>query len=336
MTSDSPAEMNSILSLPDEVYLHLFSFLSPIDLCQASAVCKKWYRLATDDNVWQQRLKRDVKSWPSISSRSNPLSFALVQSDRSQKEIYLTCSPTIHRFSNPTDQPFSYLMQLPEYFRSFFSNSKHLIMFGPGLESYTSPLVKNLLWDESKRFQTVGMIPGTAGFGSGIKMKLNNQSFNLITLYTTCMKERENRNNADRLATNNHLVLSNEIDRFGISPQVREVCRESSGLIYVIDADQNNNLSDFRTELQVMTREFDHLPLLILSCVSEKRTQRWPAIDVVQSLDLSSLGNTWFVQNACVEDMNGVENGFTWLLNPKSNESFFWPHANDDQDESDA
>ncbi|CAF1338935.1 unnamed protein product [Adineta steineri] len=319
----------SIHDLPDEVYLHLFSFLSPIDLCQISNVCKKWYRLATDDNVWRQRLIQDMKRWPSISSRSNPLSYMLVQSDRSQKEIYLTCSPTIRRCSNQPDQSFMYLANLSNYFRSWFIDSKHLIMFGPGLESYTSPLVKNLLWDESKRFQTMGMIPGHAGFGSGIKIKLQSYVFNLITLYTNCMKERENRTNNDRLITNNRLVQTNDTDHFDISPQVRDVCREANGLVYVIDASRNNKLSDFCTELQVMTREFSSVPLLILSCIRDMETKRWSSIDVVRDLQLSSLGNQWLVQDCCVDNMDGVEDGFLWLLTPKNNNNIFFGTTNE-------
>jgi hypothetical protein len=327
MSTDTNNTDLSILDLPDEVYLHLFSFLSPIDLCQTSNVCRKWYRLATDDNVWRHRLMRDMKSWSSISSRSNPLSYMLVQSDRSQKEIYLTCSPTIRR-SNQVDESFVYFSQISNYFLSLFTGSKDLIMFGPGLESYTSPLVKNLLWDESKRFQTMGMIPGHAGFGSGIKIKLQNHLFNLITLYTNCMKERENRTSQDRLATTNRLVQSNHIDHFDISPQVRDVCREAHGLVYVIDANRENTLSDFCTELQVMTREFSHLPLLILSCIRNTDTKRWPAIDVVRELQLSSLGNQWLVQDSAVDGMNGVEEGFVWLLTPKNNNNLFFNATN--------
>ncbi|CAF3350576.1 unnamed protein product [Rotaria socialis] len=314
----------SMLDLPDEVYLHLFSFLSPIDLCQISNVCKKWYRLATDDNLWRQRLIRDMKSWSSISSRSNPLSYILVQSDRSQKEIYLTCSPNIRRSPNSADESFVPFTRLTNYVLSWFPNSKDLTMFGPGLESYTSPLVKNLLWDESKRFQTMGMIPGHAGFGSGIKMKLHSYLFNLITLYTNCMQERENRTNTDRLIKNNHLVQTNDIDHFEISSQVRDVCREASGLIYVIDSSRDNQLSEFCTELQVMTREFSYLPLLILSCVRNNEITRWSGIDVVRDLQLSSLGNQWLVQDCCVDDMSGVEEGFTWLLTLKSNNNLFF------------
>lgn len=320
----------SILDLPDEVYLHLFSFLSPIELCQISNVCKKWYHLATDDTVWHQRLIRDTKSWSSISSRSNPLSYALVQSDRSQKEIYLTCSPGIRRCSNQIDDSLVYISTFSNYIRSWFVGSKHLIMFGPGLESYTSPLVKNLLWDESKRFQTMGMIPGHAGFGSGIRIKLQNYLFNLITLYTNCMKERENRTSSERLANNNRLIQSNHIDNFDVSPQVRDVCREASGLVYVIDASRENKLDDFCGELQVMTREFSYLPLLILSCIRDPQTKRWPSIDVVRELQLSSLGNQWFVQDCCVDGMNGVEEGFLWLLTPKTNSNNLFFGANND------
>ena len=288
-------------------------------------MCKKWYRLATDDNAWRQRLVHDMKSWSSISSCSNPLNYVLVQSDRLQKEIYLTCSPTIRRCSTQPDESFVYFSQLSNYVRSWFGSSKDLIMFGPGLESDTSPLVKNLLWDESKRFQTMGMIPGHAGFGSGVKIKLNDSSFNLITLYTNCMQELENRTNTERLVDNNRLVQSNHIDHFGISPQVRDVCREAHGLIYVIDANRENKLNDFCTELQVMTREFSNLPLLILSCIRNSETKRWPSIDVVRELQLSSLGNQWLVQDCCVDDLNGVEEGFAWLLTPKTDNNLFNP-----------
>jgi hypothetical protein len=270
----------------------------------------------------------DMKCWSSISSRSNPLSYVLVQSDRSQKEIYLTCSPTIRR-SNQIDESFVYFSQISNYVRSWFVGSKDLIMFGPGLESYTSPLVKNLLWDESKRFQTMGLIPGHAGFGSGIRIKLQKYLFNLITLYTTCMKERESRTNQDRLITNNHLVQSNNMDHYDISPQVRDVCREASGLVCVIDASRDNELKEFCTELQVMTREFSYLPLLILSCIRNTETKRWSAIDVVRDLQLSSLGNQWLVQDCCVDDMNGVEEGFIWLLTSKDNNNFFFGTTNE-------
>jgi hypothetical protein len=272
-----------------------------------------------------------MKSWPSISSGSNPLSYVLVQSDRSQKEIYLSCSPTIRRRPKQIDESFLYLSHISNYVRSWITGPKDLIMFGPGLESHTSPLVQNLLWDESKRFQTVGMIPGHAGFGSGIRIKLQNNLFNLITLYTNCMKERENRTNSDRLATTNRLVLSNHIDNYDISPQVRDVCREASGLVYVIDASRENSLDDFCTELQVMTREFSYLPLLILSCIRSADTKRWPAIDVVRGLQLSSLGNQWLVQDCCVDNMKGVEEGFVWVLTPKNNGNFFFG-ANNDQE----
>lgn len=324
MATDAASTDLNILDLPDEVYLHLFSFLSPIDLCQISNVCKKWYRLATDDNVWRQRLIRDMKSWPSISSRSNPLSYMLVQSDRSQKEIYLTCSPTIRRCSTQIDESFLYISQFSSYVRSWFIGSKNLIMFGPGLESYTSPLVKNLLWDESKRFETMGMIPGHAGFGSGIKIKLQNHVFNLITLYTNCMKERENRASSDRPVTSNRLVQSNDADDLEISSQVRDVCREADGLVYVIEASRETKPSDFYTELQVMTREFSDLPLLVLSCVRDAHTKRWPSIDVVRDLQLSPMGNQWLVQDCCVDNLNGVDDGFIWLLTPKNNSNLFF------------
>jgi hypothetical protein len=146
------------------------------------------------------------------------------------------------------------------------------------------------------------------------------------------MKERENCTNDKRLASGNRLVKSNDLDHCEISPQVRDVCRDAHGLIYVIDASQENKLDDFFAELQLMTREFSRMPILILSCIRDEQTKRWSTIDVVKDLQLSSLSNPWLVQDCCVEDMNGVEDGFVWILTPRHNNSLFF--SNNDDNES--
>jgi len=318
-TTDEKSTVH-ILDLPDEVYLHLFSYLNPLDLCQMSNVCKFWYRLATDDHLWNKRLTRDAKKWSQMSSKSNPDLFDLVKSDRSKKEIYLSCSPDFRRCTNQIDDSMNYLFKLSDYFKGLLFSPPSLIMFGPGLESKTSPLVQNLLWDESKTFQTMGMIPGQAGFGSGIKIKLGNHLFNLITLYTNCMKERENRSSTSK--PTNHLIS----DKYEVNPQVRDICRDASGLIYVVDASTNQNqnpMCDHQPELQLIMKEQwmnPNLPLLILSCVIDENSAitRLPAIDVVRDLNLTSLANPWLVQDCCVDNMKGFETGFSWLLTTRN------------------
>lgn len=40
--------------LPDELVLHIFSFLDPQNLCTTALVCQRWHRLSSDDYIWWQ------------------------------------------------------------------------------------------------------------------------------------------------------------------------------------------------------------------------------------------------------------------------------------------
>ena len=53
--------------LPQEMILHIFSFLSPDDLARASGVCRDWRVLAKDDLLWKRfDLKKLFPSLPII------------------------------------------------------------------------------------------------------------------------------------------------------------------------------------------------------------------------------------------------------------------------------
>src|SRR5437868_2172551 len=45
--------------VPEEILLHLFSFLSIADLCRSSRVCHEWHRIAQDPALWLPFMKRD-------------------------------------------------------------------------------------------------------------------------------------------------------------------------------------------------------------------------------------------------------------------------------------
>lgn len=56
---DSPANTeiaihNTFDDLPDEVMLHIFRFLPPQDLARTFTVCKRWNRIAGDDDLWNR------------------------------------------------------------------------------------------------------------------------------------------------------------------------------------------------------------------------------------------------------------------------------------------
>eukprot|EP00735_Rhodelphis_limneticus_P004157 TRINITY_DN15712_c0_g1::TRINITY_DN15712_c0_g1_i1::g.18693::m.18693 TRINITY_DN15712_c0_g1::TRINITY_DN15712_c0_g1_i1::g.18693 ORF type:complete len:318 (-),score=8.98,sp/Q8IX29/FBX16_HUMAN/39.33/3e-07,F-box-like/PF12937.2/7.5e-14,F-box-like/PF12937.2/2.1e+03,F-box/PF00646.28/1.1e-08,F-box/PF00646.28/2e+03,SPOC/PF07744.8/3.6e+03,SPOC/PF07744.8/0.018,PRANC/PF09372.5/0.16 TRINITY_DN15712_c0_g1_i1:622-1575(-) len=72
-TSDKNATSFSLL--PDELILHIFSFLPDPDMARCTQICHHWKRLAVDDSIWKVRCQRrwrvmfsDPKHWPVFAS----------------------------------------------------------------------------------------------------------------------------------------------------------------------------------------------------------------------------------------------------------------------------
>eukprot|EP01116_Phalansterium_solitarium_P001274 TRINITY_DN11067_c0_g1_i1.p1 TRINITY_DN11067_c0_g1~~TRINITY_DN11067_c0_g1_i1.p1 ORF type:complete len:332 (-),score=97.52 TRINITY_DN11067_c0_g1_i1:13-1008(-) len=49
-------------SLPDEIMLRVFSFMSIHDLARASSVCKQWQRVSRDEDLWADFCLRDFRT----------------------------------------------------------------------------------------------------------------------------------------------------------------------------------------------------------------------------------------------------------------------------------
>jgi hypothetical protein len=224
-----------------------------------------------------------------------------------------------------------------------------LIMFGPGLETTTSCLVTNLLW--KSEFQTIGMIPGKDGYGSGIKLKLFSHSpFNLTVLYTNVSQLRQYRggnfekNKLFVKKTTTTVEAGDETDEYEINPQVKDACRDASGYIYVIDnialnevlENENNNsdvVENYRQELFTLMRQCNDrlLPLLILSCRTEKINSSDDTVmnnkqfydyglssaKIVDTFSLFKLKHEWQIRNCQIfqDKMKDIVLGFDWILN---------------------
>ena len=74
----------------DCLQLHIFSFMTALDLCRISSVCRHWHMLSCDDLLWQCRLQADLPHWPVLGHNSNPDAFAECQSDLGSKEWWVT------------------------------------------------------------------------------------------------------------------------------------------------------------------------------------------------------------------------------------------------------
>jgi hypothetical protein len=68
-------------SLPDEIALHVLSFLGPREVCTVGAVSRHWHKLALDSTLWralyileqERRALRRVYLYPCAPSSSSSL-----------------------------------------------------------------------------------------------------------------------------------------------------------------------------------------------------------------------------------------------------------------------
>lgn len=75
-------ELSKWLCLPDELWLHVFSYLPQTDLFRAALTCKQLYRIALDDTLWKcvtVKKKTLVGEWLTQIAHRHPVSLALVQ-----------------------------------------------------------------------------------------------------------------------------------------------------------------------------------------------------------------------------------------------------------------
>ncbi|XP_013392753.1 F-box only protein 4 [Lingula anatina] len=314
----------SFSDLPANVKLHIFSLLSAQDLCRVSRVCKDWKELSSDNILWDQKLKLHSKKWEVIGHTTNPAMYKEVQSDWSNKEIYLRCSPEVNRLRRRMNVTFH---NLSSWLRYLMPSRKPpmVAMFGPGLESSTSKIVRRIIQDKATPFKVTGMFPGhvEGGYGSGVTVNLKKLFFNLTILYTNTKNERENKNAEQRLRNNRLLQkqvadAENGEETFELCQSVKELCRTVDAFIFVVDSSKENTaLGQSKAELFAMVNErwsSPDIPVVILSCVKNTTIPRQPCIDVVNQLDLGRLSKPWQVFDCDVETLGGVTDGIEWLV----------------------
>ena len=74
---------------------------------------------------------------------------------------YLRCCPECRSLRKTRESFKSIVFYNLQNLSSFFKKrSPRLVMFGPGLESDTKGLVRELLWDKKSPFEVTGMFPG--------------------------------------------------------------------------------------------------------------------------------------------------------------------------------
>lgn len=67
--------------------MKILSCLDVYSLGKAAMVCRLWYNLATDDVLWESKLKMDVGKWQVIDHLSHPSLYRETMTDFTAKEM---------------------------------------------------------------------------------------------------------------------------------------------------------------------------------------------------------------------------------------------------------
>ncbi|XP_033738378.1 F-box only protein 4-like [Pecten maximus] len=303
--------------LPLNVKLHIFSYLGVRDLCRVSGVCRDWYDVSQDNILWQEKLARNIQSWNIISHLTNPAMYKEVQSEWTNREIFLRCSPEINRIMHERNSMLTSISNMLRYFLP--KKVPKIAMFGPGLESEnTSILVRQMLTARTL-LEQVGMVPGQFdGVGSGWLLKMADCSnFQLSVLYSASKSIRQ-QPGWDRINGNNLLQVSIQDGEVGVElkPAVKDFCRTVDAFIYVIDSTLSAT-GESNQEFYTMVNErwsATHVPVLVLSCIKNSNASRIPCIKVVEKLAMSNMNRPWQVRDCEAENLTEVLEGIRWVV----------------------
>ncbi|XP_059155269.1 F-box only protein 4-like [Physella acuta] len=318
--STNEGDGNIIQFLPVDMKLHIFSYLDARSLCLACCVSQEWNLLGSHDLLWKKLLHQDSKHWTQISHTTNPQMYQEVSSDWSQKEIYLKCSPEVHKQLHHPNTTFHNVTSMFKYLMP--KKVPKVAMFGPGLEQSTSSIVRQMLYENNSTFTRVAMFPGQFdGVGGGMTLKLQTgHSLHLSVLYSASKNERENRNAQERVDKNKMFQkqLEGEESNYELKTQIKHFCQILDGFIFVVDASETKeSVASARHELMAMIKErrtAPHVPVLILSCVKNDERSGLPVRDIVELLNLSTISQPWMVINCVSETLKSVDTGIIWLI----------------------
>ncbi|XP_032234713.2 F-box only protein 4 isoform X2 [Nematostella vectensis] len=327
--------MNPLCYNHVNLQLYIFSYLNAKTLSGIARTCKYWKMLSEDKILWENLLWTDLQKWKFINHRSYPYTYLETNSELTPKQIYLRCCPECQKIQQTTRNSFTSLLLHTLPASMFQRHPPKVVMFGPGLESDTHKLVQKLLWDKTISPATVdGMFPGEfEGIGSGVCLKIGGSKMNLITLYATNRAEREQNAREGRNRVSKLLAAAppqpeadgqednddgNDLRTVEVSHGVRLLCQNVDAFIYVVDSSaesQRVNIGD--KELQAMmnnSKSQPRQPLLVLSAVATQDTLPLSCVRVTDMLQMNKLNRPWQVNMMCVENLDGLLEGMTWLL----------------------
>ncbi|XP_067936964.1 F-box only protein 4-like [Watersipora subatra] len=314
---DETRKALSVSDLPDDILLHVFSFLDALSLCKVRRVCKRWNHLSTDEILWKHKLLTDVKSWKHVS---NAFTEETGNADESTCDMYLKNSPEIQTWKREFYQRTT-LHQLTNLLRNFLPTKK--FAFGVGasaMDSFgkgRSFFSKLLSFDSANVFQHCGEFPGRfRGAGGGFQFKYKRHMLELCLMYLAPKLLREAMTVEQKIEQ-----LKKMMESTGYS----ELLTSLKGYIHTIDSRILEGVTEKNT-IEVIQQQSEEvllidaklkpdIPMLILSVRKVEADPHISPYEISKSLRLNTLSRPWMVCECSAEMIyRDVVDGMDWLI----------------------
>lgn len=323
--------MDYSCSFRNEILLEIFEQLPPDEFNHICLVCKRWYEVMNDGGLWKSKLflnyrvlMLDSLDEMAMLTRLPPEQLIYDPEERIlARQIY-----KLLQYPSFSSTPHLFLHNLNATMRPF-----HLVMFGLGMESApTNKITNNILRGRNSTFMVAGLAQG------GVRVRYKSRHvLHIFTLYTNIKSVRES---ATRGAAENLFSkwLVPEVQQEGgecdpttsyrLQYPLRKLIMATDGFVCVCDSTKSQCVEDDKIWME-KSRECLHIimeeaalsenmaarrPLLLLSGIDKKEASNCLITETVDGLGLREFNRPWSICNVDVEYLQGVENGFNWLL----------------------
>lgn len=289
--------------LPLEIHELITCNLTAEDILSSALVCKAWWNVTKQEQLWRHLFQRDSPSWHLLcrneahlaSSSNNKWRTAYLCQYRLNKSRFAPSqvAAKLSLFAESVAGVGQWELRLP------FARKVHrILMFGEGLETSARKLLYTLLWSKNSPFQMTRAYPGVEGVGSGFGFRVGSKELALAALYK--------------------YDTPGVFDR--VRPQWRELFLSTSGFVFVVDP--NEELARARADLaSFMDAEWipPSAPLLVLVIHrASDATRSSPGatpVAVAEALQLNERRSKNFLVRYCAwpDGLHGVVDGISWL-----------------------
>jgi hypothetical protein len=86
-SSPTQPTVGSIQQLPDELLLHIFSFLQAFEVLEVELTCHQWKNLAKEETLWKSLYQRYFKVMETVDETYKESYFGLLKADHHWRKV---------------------------------------------------------------------------------------------------------------------------------------------------------------------------------------------------------------------------------------------------------